>query len=260
MEELTSKLGFDASQALNTLRELDGVLAKFEKTVGGTGKGLDLFNQQAGKTVGALKRIKSEADRAFASLDRLSRARGAATGPAASTSGTAASTRSEADSVLNHLENVKAKFGEIPAVARTQHKRAFESAATKVAEYAKRSGKSLDDVRRIQNNLGQSFTGAENKIADGLQRVEKSYGKLGETGKRSTKALTISWETLARVVATQMIVRALSMVRNAINDAYNDSIDFQRQIAEIRTISPVKNLNQLYHRSGSVRRVQPAAR
>jgi len=245
MEELTSKLGFDASQALNTLRELDGVLAKFEKTVGGTGKGLDLFNKRAGKTVGALKRIKSEADRAFASLDRLARARGAATGSTPGTSGTAASTRSEADSVLNHLENVKAKFGEIPAVARTQHKRAFESAATKVAEYAKRSGKSLDDVRRIQNNLGQSFTGAENKIADGLQRVEKSYGKLGETGTRSTKALTISWETLARVVATQMIVRALSMVRNAINDAYNDSIDFQRQIAEIRTISPVKNLNQL---------------
>ena len=103
----------------------------------------------------------------------------------------------------------------------------------------------MDDVRRIQNNLGQSFIGAENKIADGLARVEKSYGKLGETGTRSTKALTISWETMARVVATQAIVRALSMVRNALGDAYNDSIDFQRQIAEIRTISPIKNLNQL---------------
>jgi hypothetical protein len=53
MEELSSKLGFDAAQALNTLRELDGVLAKFEKTVGGTGKGLDLFNKRAGKTVPA---------------------------------------------------------------------------------------------------------------------------------------------------------------------------------------------------------------
>ena len=244
MEELTSKLGFDASQALDTLRELDGVLAKFEKTVGGTGKGLGLFNKQAGKTVGALKRIKSEADRAFASLDRVNRARGTA-GPAAGATGTAGSVRSEADAVLAHLANVKAKFAEIPAAARTQHKRAFQSAATKVAEYAKRSGKSLNDVRRIQNNLGQSFTGAENKIADGLQRVEKSYGKLGETGARSTKSLTVSWETLARVVATQMIVRALSMVRNALGDAYNDSIDFQRQIAEIRTISPIKNLNQL---------------
>ena len=142
MEELTSKLGFDASQALNTLRELDGVLAKFEKTVGGTGKGLDLFNKRAGKTVGALKQIKSEADRAFQSLDKLARARGAATGPTASTSGTAASVRSEADAVMDHLANVKDKFGEIPAMARTEHKRAFESAATKVAEYAKRSGKS----------------------------------------------------------------------------------------------------------------------
>ncbi len=246
MEELSSKLGFDAAQALATLRELDGVLAKFEKTVGGTGKGLDLFNKRAGKTVGALKQIKSGADRAFASLDRLARARAVAmSGSTADTSGVSSSVRSEADAVLEHLANVKAKFGEIPAIARTDHKRAFESAATKVAEYAKRSGKSMDDVRRIQNNLGQSFTGAENKIADGLARVEKSYGKLGETGTRSTKALTISWETMARVVATQAIVRALSMVRNALGDAYNDSIDFQRQIAEIRTISPIKNLNQL---------------
>jgi len=243
MEELTSKLGFDASKALDTLRELDGVLAKFEKTVGGTGSGLNLFNKQAGKTVGALKRIKSEADRAFASLDKLARARGAATGAASSTSGR--TPRVSTEEVLDQIDNVKRKFGEIPAVAQTQHKRAFESAATKVAEYAARSGKSLGEVRRIQDNLGRSFTGAENKIADGLQRVEKSYGKLGETGTRSTKSLTISWETLARVVATQMIVRALSMVRNAINDAYNDSIDFQRQIAEIRTISPIKNLNAL---------------
>jgi len=243
-DEIRQELGFDASQALSTLRELDGVLAKFEKTVGGAGKGLEGFNKRAGKTVGALKRIKSEADRAFASLDRVNRARGTA-GPAATGAGTTSAVRSDADALMAHLANVKAKFGEIPAVARTEHKRAFESAATRVAEYAARSGKSLDDVRRIQNNLGQSFSGAENRIADGLQRVEKSYGKLGETGTRSTKALTVSWQTLARVVATQMIVRALSVVRNAINDAYDDSIDFQRQIAEIRTISPVKNLKQL---------------
>ena len=89
MEELSSKLGFDAAQAINTLRELDGVLAKFEKTVGGTGKGLDLFNKHAGKTVGALKQIKSNADRAFASLDKLTRARAVATGsPVAGDTGT----------------------------------------------------------------------------------------------------------------------------------------------------------------------------
>lgn len=190
-EEIRQELGFDASQALNTLRELDGVLGKFEKSLAGAGKGLEGFNKQAGKTVGALNRIKSEADRAFASLDRVNRARGTA-GPAATGASTTSAVRSEADAVLAHLASVKAKFGEIPTVARTEHKRAFESAATKVAEYASRSGKSLDDVRRIQKNLGQSFTGAENKIADGLQRVEKSYGKLGETGNRSAKSLTVS--------------------------------------------------------------------
>ncbi|REJ65629.1 MAG: phage tail tape measure protein [Planctomycetota bacterium] len=241
MSEITQKLGFDAAQALNTLRELDKVMEKFQKTVGGTGRGLNQFNKDAGKTVGALKRIKTEADRAFAALDRVNQARGRA----GVGGGLGQTVASQSQDIQAQLDNVKAKFDDIPKAAETRFKRGFESAATRVAEFAQKSGLSLNEVRRVQNNLGQNFTGVRNRIADDLQRLENSYKRLQKTGDQTTKTLTVSFETLARVVATQIIVRALSRIRNAIGDAFNDSIEFQRQIAEIRTISTIKNLSQL---------------
>lgn len=55
---------------------------------------------------------------------------------------------------------------------------------------------------------------------------------------RATKGLAVSWNTIGRVVMTQAIVRAMSAVRDALSEAVTSSLQFQKNIAEIRTVAP----------------------
>ncbi len=52
----------------------------------------------------------------------------------------------------------------------------------------------------------------------------------------------MSWETLGRVVTTQLIVRAMSQVRDAIGEAYEANVAFVKSMAETRAISPERDL------------------
>ncbi len=112
----------------------------------------------------------------------------------------------------------------------TAQKRAWQSLATKTAEVAAKSGMSVRQMMAINGKLGQSLTGPANTIANNMQKMSKS-------GQDTAKKWTVSWETIARVVATQAIVRALSAIRNALSGAVKGAIDFQRTVAEIGTIA-----------------------
>jgi TP901 family phage tail tape measure protein len=57
--------------------------------------------------------------------------------------------------------------------------------------------------------------------------------------------LTLSWATLARVVETQFIVRAMSMARDAIKEAYTANVQFVKSLSEVRAISPERDLAQM---------------
>ena len=50
--------------------------------------------------------------------------------------------------------------------------------------------------------------------------------------------LIVSWSTLSRVVMTQLIVRAMSQIRDALHEAVEASIEFQQRIAEVQTVAP----------------------
>ena len=54
---------------------------------------------------------------------------------------------------------------------------------------------------------------------------------------RGTQNLTVSWETMCRVVTTQAVVRSLSMMRDAFSEATEQSINFTNRAAEIHTIA-----------------------
>ena len=69
-------------------------------------------------------------------------------------------------------------------------------------------------------------------------RAVKQAGKALRDASDSTSKWTVSWETLARVVATQFLVRMMSQVRDLLREAVTESLNFQKSIAEIRTIAP----------------------
>lgn len=81
--------------------------------------------------------------------------------------------------------------------------------------------------------------------------LKKNSGAMGRLGKAATtgavgvQKISISFQTLARIVSTQVIVRAMSRISVALKSSVQDAIDFEKQVAEISTISAVKNLDQL---------------
>jgi TP901 family phage tail tape measure protein len=77
-------------------------------------------------------------------------------------------------------------------------------------------------------------TASVKQYADAVRQTDEVTKK----AHNSTQKWVVSWETMARVVMTQAIVRALSQIRNALHGAVTESIEFQRRIAEVQTVAP----------------------
>lgn len=90
-----------------------------------------------------------------------------------------------------------------------------------------------DDAENAMNKL----LGLAPKVSSALDNVGSSAASnLGKASK-ATQEWTVSWETLVRVVTTQLIVRAMSQIRDALTGAVDDAIAFQKQVALIETIA-----------------------
>lgn len=68
----------------------------------------------------------------------------------------------------------------------------------------------------------------------------------------ATKRWHVSWETMVRVVATQLIVRMISQVRDVMREAISTNIEYSRSLSLIKTIEPTQSLEQF---SDAVRRL-----
>ena len=91
--------------------------------------------------------------------------------------------------------------------------------------------KRLDAALR---NVGAAGAEAGGKVATGF----KPANDVIDEGKKKTEKFTLTWQTLGRVVMTQMIVRTMSQIRDALHEAVEASIEFQQHIAEIQTVAP----------------------
>ena len=92
---------------------------------------------------------------------------------------------------------------------------------------------------------GQAFGCRDEKRrsagADAGGKIKTGMDEASDATKKArghTEKFTISWQTISRVVMTQMIVRAMSQVRDALHEAAEASIEFQQHIAEIQTVAP----------------------
>lgn len=95
---------------------------------------------------------------------------------------------------------------------------------------------------------GESATEAANRVIAAMAKIEAAAKKnLGSAGK-STRKLTVDFQTMVRIISTQVIVRALSTLRNLLRGAVGDAIRFQTEIAEIGTIAPTDDLSDLADR------------
>lgn len=242
MAEIKQELGFNAASAIKTLAQLDSALKAYNQGLNKTVGGMKSFNQQAGKTVAALKNLASHSKVAVEQLTKLSSIQSKAV--AAPTTG-----KISTPDISKYID-VLQKLSPLTEKSTTAQKRAWQSLATKTAEVAARNRISVKEMMSINSKLGQSLTGPANTIANNMQKMSK-------TAQEAAHTWTVSWETMARVVATQMIVRTLSTIREALKSAVSDAVDFQRAVAEIGTIAN-ENVGNLENITNVVTRVSDA--
>jgi len=75
-EEIKQTLGFDASQALTALKQLDDALAALENGLRGSANNFGTFNKEAGKTVSAMIQLAQRSNEAAAALAKVASAGG----------------------------------------------------------------------------------------------------------------------------------------------------------------------------------------
>lgn len=223
-DQIKQEFGLDVSNALNALKQLDTAMAQFEKRQATSVQAMKTFNTQAGKEVKALKLITTNANLAAAALERLNRAQGKSTttGVAQKRQPSAVATSAEKQTLLTG------------AKASASMDKFMASAETRVKQNQTVWQRWAAAIRGYTSQANQATQAHGNKTAAALNN-----------GKKALDKYLISWQTMVRVVVTQAIVRALSTLRNALRASVKDAIEFERSVAEIRTISATRNLDDL---------------
>ena len=229
--EIVNTLGFEVGDALDALAKLDELLKQNENSFNALAGSLNSWNSAASTTIDRLRQIVAAAREATGSL------KGVQAPPIAPTTG---------GSSLWLPAGVREEAG--PSAAAPEAVAASSSAAAaatqKLSASLREAAKLYEQTRTPQERYNTELTRLQNLADRGAishdvyARAVKQAGQSLNEATTQTNKWTVSWETLARVVATQFIVRMMSQIRDALKEAVNESIEFQRRIAEVQTIAP----------------------
>lgn len=114
---------------------------------------------------------------------------------------------------------------------------------------------SLSTLARNGSKINQLGTTTQQSLQQATTAVTNFGSQTQAAANRATPAVTrlsVSFETLARVVQTQFIVRAMSALRDGLRDAVTEFIEFEKSIAQIETISS-KSLGSFDDLAGTAR-------
>ena len=103
-----------------------------------------------------------------------------------------------------------------------------------------RAMNSLGGRSRGVSHLANSFTNVANsadRARNNVNNATNAMQNAGSVGTRAGQSLTISWETFARVILTQAIVRGINKVTDALGEAREQAFEFQQGTARIAAVS-----------------------
>lgn len=175
-DEIRQELGFDATQTLAALSQLEKAFERFGNALRGAGNQINTLNQAGAKL----------------------------------------------DEGLKQSSNMAREVARI-----------FEQTRTPQEQYAAQMSK-LNAMLGAGAINQETYGRAALQAADALERAGKS-----------AHAFTISWETLSRVVMTQLIVRTMSMIRDGIRESLEAFLEFSKRVGEIRAIDQDRSFAQI---------------
>jgi len=214
-EEITQRLGFDASKAIQELGRLRGELNNFKQSLQSVSGTLRKFPSNATPAIKAMRQLALEANNAKVAIQGLAIA-GVPTQQLQTSAQTAASS-------MGNLA--------------TQSQAASQKVSTAVTG-------SFNQASQSMKQTGQAAQQSASAVQSGSARTTAAAGQAagalnnaGKAGSNAAKEITLSWKTVVRVVQAQVIVRAISAVVSAFKDAQVAAAEFSIAVAEAFTIS-----------------------
>ena len=209
-EEIRQQMGLDAQAVLNELQRVETAFNNFGTQLTGMGAKFDSFNQSAAKTISTLQQMATEATNAFNALAKVGQApvAGGGAGGAGGGGGTVGADARDAARIMAEMRTPQEQY----AARMTQLNGLAQKGAIDQQTFGRAVAKAGDDLTAATNPL---------------------------------KNITITWETMARVVVTQFIVRALSQLRDAFAESYQSALAFSKQISEIQHVDPGRSFAEV---------------
>lgn len=269
-EEFNSSLGFEATEALKTLRLLDTLVTAYSTALKDNASITRLFNTEQGKSDNILEQFAAATKAARAEVERLSAAEKEA---AAAIKKTA-----DANKAAQDLERKRVALGvrrTVEAAAGPNFRQSasnaeivnFDKSLDQLEKLAKRTKVSQGQVNRILGNLRGSYRGAEREIRDAIVKILANSNKLGKvnftataralkklgqdantSGQQVSKGLQqatassqsflLTWQGISRFFVGQSIFRGISAVTSQVTDSISRARELQIALAAIQTIAP----------------------
>ena len=238
-EDIRQEFIIDAQKALKTLATLTTRYEKLNAVLRTHAKSAKGINNTTRTITGSLIQIKNAAK---AAADQLSRVYGAKAAASISKTTKVAATGAitpvdttkvkQAQASLEQLDNAARKLFDGKPI---KNQKQFQRGLNELVLAFHRSGGSVSDFKKRLAILDQQTSGTAARMRTAMKKIQKSTEEATKTD--TLRNFTVSWKTMVRIVSTQLIVRSLNILRQALRDAIIEATEFGRAVAEVGTIA-----------------------
>ncbi len=226
-EEITQKLGFDASQAVEALLKLRQSLNNLKQSLTSVGTALGKFNQKAKPATASMKTMGTAARSAASAVLKLSSAMKTSQAAVGQAGKGLQTTTTAARNLAGGYSQAVAGMGI-----------STQAMATQVAASNTKATTAVTKTGAAMQQAGQTVQKASKGAGAAAATMGKKMQQAGVAGTKAAQTMTVSWTTVFRVIQAQVIIRAFSSIITAMQSSTKAAVEFQTAIAEIKTISP----------------------
>ena len=134
--------------------------------------------------------------------------------------------------------------------------RQLTDTATHIEQFNQRADEIVGSLRRMREEAASTYSQMSKlgsvRVAGGAAGGAGGGGGGGGGGAASpampaapSRNYMLSWETFARIMQTQVLIRSLNATRDAFTEAYEANIKFSKQVSEIHAIDASRNFAQV---------------
>ena len=122
----------------------------------------------------------------------------------------------------------------------------FSQAAGRLKEFIVQNKVGAREIQQVwsqvQAGIFPPYEGNLRRLQGLMYEVQQTQTNFAKSGTKAAQSLTLSWQTMARIIAAQLIRRALTAFIGAIRESIDLARQFEIRISELRTISQQNQL------------------